>query len=134
MQIDLQKIIQRGGIDIKVLARELFPGRIYAVTALQRILSGKGKLDSEQVSRLAALLSVPIEQLYSSGWRVQSENGVHTFTNLDYVAIVDLNKMTTKLLHKDSLFHEEVLHSQTITLTELIRGLDKIIQNHCPKY
>lgn len=131
--IDVGKLIRESGLDIKLVARHLFPGHIYAVTALQRILNGVGKLDSDQLSRLAMLLGTSVDQLYTSGWKHQSNDGTHIFTHADYTACVDLGDMSLKLWHKNSMFHTEVLLSKSILLTDLIEHIDKILDKHCPK-
>ena len=130
-KIDLQSIIGTYRLDQKEIAESLFPGNKYPALALKRVLSGEAYLDTNQVSKLALTIGVPIEKLFSGAeWKGYCKGSTHTFTNGEYKAELDTQTWTTKLFHKDSLLHEEILHSGSTPLSEYLSKLDELILNH----
>ena len=130
-KIDLQQLIEIYNLDKKEIAETLFPGAKYPTLALNRIISGEALLDSDQVSKLALFIGVPIEKLYSgTKWAGKHNGNTHTFTNGEYKAELNTETWTTKLFHNDSLFHEEILHSGSTPLSEYLSKLDELILKH----
>ena len=74
-KIDLQQLIEIYNLDKKEIAETLFPGAKYPTLALNRIISGEALLDSDQVSKLALFIGVPIEKLYSGTKWAGKHNG-----------------------------------------------------------
>jgi len=52
-KIDLKKIIENAGLDIKETAQHLFPNNKYAKLALDRVIKGDAFLDTNQISKLS---------------------------------------------------------------------------------
>lgn len=130
-KVNLQSIIENYELDPKEIAKDLFPDNKYPDLAMKRILSGEAYLDTNQVSKLALLIGVPIETLYSGGqWKGKRVEATHIFSHGDYRAELNLENQTTKVFHKDSLFHDEMLHSGSISISEYLEQLDNLILNH----
>ena len=96
--VDLKNLIENYELDQKDIAKNLFPGNKYPTLALNRVLSGEAFLDTNQTSKLALIIGVPIESLYeSSKWKGKRIEATHVFTNDDYRAELDLKNLTTKI-------------------------------------
>lgn len=129
--IDVRKIIESRGLDMKEVARQLFPKNKFPENALWRVFRKKGILDADQISKLSLLSGLSVSELFSGGkWKAKSQKGLHVFTNEEFRAELDTDVWTTKLFHNDSLFHEEVMHSHTISLGEYFQKLEAIIENY----
>lgn len=124
-KIDLKKIIQAKKLDPKEVAQELFPTHKHPKLALDRVLAGGGVLDADQISRFSLFTGLPISELYSgAGWKSTIEGHTHVLVSGDYTAKLDTKTWTTKIFHRDSLFHDFIIHSPSITLSEYINRLD----------
>jgi len=130
-KINLKKIIEVKRLDLKNVADELFPGHKYPKLALDRVLSGKGVLDADQISRFSFYSGIPIEQLWDgAGWRSTMQGQKHILFNGAYRAELNTTTWTTKLFHKDSLFHEFVIHSSSIGLGDYMKMLNTEISKN----
>lgn len=129
-----KELIETSGLTLKEVAEQLFPGNKYPYLALRRVLSGEAMLDMAQASKLSLLTGIPIEQLYSgSGWTgpaPSDQKNVLVLENQDYRAELNTATWVTKLFHKNSLFHESVIHAGTISLEEYVQSLDQLITNY----
>lgn len=126
--IDLQRIMDRGGFKTTQMGKLLFPSNKYPNVALKRVLNGETLLDSDQIIRLASFLGVAVSELYGvHGWKYKTENGIYKMENGDFTAELDTKSWTTKIFHKDSVFHEEVIHEGTTTLSEYVTKLNELI-------
>lgn len=129
--VDIPKIIQYSGIDAKVLAKELFPLHKFPSEALSRIVSGKSVLDANQLSRLSELTGQSVDTLFNRvPWVASSKKDKIVFTAGDYTAELDTSKWTSKVYHNNSIFHETVLHSRSIPLSEYLKAISEIIEKH----
>lgn len=129
--IDIEKLIRAKNLDFKEVARQLFPTNKYPEFALSRIIKGKGSLNADQISKLASFASMRIEDLFDGkNWKGHYSNNEYIFTNGEYKAVLNPETWTTKVFHKDSLFHETVIHQGLIPLREYITGLNSIIDNY----
>lgn len=127
-KIDLKKIIEEQNLDVKVIATELFPGNKYPKLALDRVLKGDAFLDSNQISRLSLMTEIPIQFLYDSGsWTKKMTKDLITFESGEYRAELNTSSNITKVFHKGSLFHESVIHKNSITLSEYLSEVKKLI-------
>lgn len=130
-KLDLQNIIDTYNLDQKEVAKNLFPKNKYPELALNRVLARETYLDTEQASKLALIIGVPIEKLFSTAkWSGKRVGATHILTNGEYRAELDSETWTTKIFHNDSLFHDEVLHSGTTSLSKYLSKLDELILNH----
>ena len=128
MAIDLKKIIDQKGLDPKKLALQLFPSHAEPDRALKRILKGDQVLDASQISKLAFLTGLSYDDIFKGkAWRSISSGDVMVFENGDYTAELDLKHLTTKVYHKGGLFHDTVLHSGAIRLSEYLNFLNNLI-------
>ena len=127
-KIDIGQIIEKAGLDKKDVASQLFPDNKYPELALRRIMLGESNLDSQQISKLAALAGMGVTELFGpTGWRNFAQEGKLIFENNDYRAELDTIGWTTKIFHKGSMFHEEVIHTDMIPLSSYLKNLDAII-------
>ncbi len=130
-KIDLEKIIQGKKLDPKEVAQELFPTHKHPKLALDRVLSGDGVLNADQISRFSLFTGLPISELYSgANWTSKTEGHTHVLVSGDYTAKLDTKTWTTKVFHKGSLFHDFIIHSSSITLSEYIGRLDSEISKN----
>lgn len=128
--IKVKEIIETRGLDIKEVARQLFPKNKYPDLALNRVIKGKNVLDADQISKLALMAGIQLSELFSGeAWKGSSRKGVHIFTNGDFRAELDSESWVTKVFHKDSMFHESIIHSGATPLSEYLNQLDLIINN-----
>lgn len=128
--INLTRLIETKNLDVQEVARELFPEAKYPKLALDRILKNESYLNSNQISRLSLMTGIPINFLYEGGeWGEAntSSNGVIVFSAADYRAELDTNSWTTKLFHKNSIFHEAVISNPSIPLSEYLSELTSLI-------
>ena len=128
--IKVKKIIETQGLDIKEVARQLFPKNKYPDLALKRVMKGRSVLDADQISKLALMAGLQISELFSGEkWKAYSRKGVHVFTNCEFRAELDSETWITKVFHKDSMFHESIIHSGSTPVSEYLSQLDLIINN-----
>lgn len=62
--INLQKIIDKFGLEKSGVAELLFPKNKWKYHAISRIIRGEGELSASQMKRLADALSVTVDDLY----------------------------------------------------------------------
>lgn len=128
---DLKEIIEKQNLVVKEVAKELFPTNKYPKLALDRVLSGKAFLDTNQVSKLSMMTGISIEKLYSGGqWKASATDDKLKFTSENYTAELNTETWITKIYHKDSLFHEAIIHNGNIALSEYLTKLTNIINKH----
>lgn len=129
--IDLNKIIEDKGLDVNELSQQLFPEHKHPRLALNRVISGDSTLNADQISKLSALVDIEIGELFEpSNWRTVPMNVATSeivFENGDYKAVLNIDTMVTRIMHKKSLIHEQVLSSNSITLNEYLTQLNNII-------
>lgn len=127
--IDLKAIIEERQLDVNTVAQQLFPTNQFPRLAINRILAGKAVLDAIQISKLSLLAGIDIGDLYNDNWVANSKNGIHTFTNGDYIAELDTNTWLTKVFHNKSMIHESIIHSKDVPLRIYLEKLNNVILN-----
>ena len=132
MDINLLAIMERNDLDRIELGKELFPGTKYPSIAITRIIDKKALLNSEQLAKLAHLLGVTVDDLYSSGgWKNKpSKTGDIIFESGNYRAELDTETWITKVYHKDSLFHESIIHNGHTPINEYLENINNLILNN----
>jgi len=126
--IDINRIIEKAGLDFTEVARLLFPHTKHPVKALQRTSQGQGSLNEKQISKLALLADMPVAELFSAKeWKGASKSGFLTLETEGYKAELDSNTFNLKVFSKDSLIHESVLLKEGISLSNLIELIESII-------
>lgn len=130
MTINLKELIEQRGLKTREVAEFLFPGNKFPRVSIQRVFDGKARLNSEQVSRLAAWLGVSVDSLYKGGWNSEFKGETCILTNGNYRAELSVETGETKLFHLGSLFHEIILHDPAIPLSQYIDLLNALIEKH----
>lgn len=129
--INIKEIIIEKLLDTNEVAVHLFPKNKYPRLALNRVMAGTAVLNADQISKFSLFSDVPIADLYEGkNWKAIKETGkekVLILTSGKYRAELNTENWTTKLFHKDSLFHEFVMSSKTLTLREYTTYLDELI-------
>jgi hypothetical protein len=130
--INLSKIIKDNNLKVKEVAQELFPNIKYPKLALDRILRGESRLDSDQLSRLSMYTGMSIEQIYTGeNWQKPEARGnLLTLHSGEYRAEINTDSWTTKLFHKQTIMHDLVIHQKAITLDNYINDLNTRINNY----
>lgn len=129
-KIDLKKIIKQRELDVAQVASQLFPNNKYSRLALNRVIQGKALLNSAQISKLALIANLDISELYGIKWKSTTKGSIMTLTTGDYVAILDTRSWITKVLHKNSLFHESIIHNGSTPLSMYLSKISDIIEKH----
>ena len=129
---NLQKIIDQYGLNANDLAPELFPENKYPMIAITRVLKGEAQLNADQVSKLSAITSIPVEHLYSGAKydMTSPSEGIIRIEADDYKAELDQTTWITKIYHKGKLFHDSVIHNGAQPLSQYLHTLDTLILNH----
>lgn len=129
--IDLEGFIKTHALNKKLVAQELFPTNSYPELALRRILKGEALMDSDQISKLAALAGVtPGEVFQGAEWTLDfgSPDGqTIILESNDYRAELDRSTWMTKFFYKGSLFHQQIILSPNVSLARYLRELDLIV-------
>ena len=132
--INVKEIIETRGLDIKEVARQLFPKNKYPNLALGRVIKGKNVLNADQISKLALMAGLDLSDLFSGeNWKATVRKGVHVFTNGEFRAELDPETWITKVFAEDSMFHESIIHSGSTPVSEYLSQLDLIINNYKSK-
>jgi len=128
--IDLGAIIKAKDLDVATVAQQLFPTNQYSRLALNRVIAGKAELDAVQMRKLASMANMTIDELYNNGgWVANSKDGIHTFTNGEFIAELNTSTWITKVWHNNSMIHESVIHAKDIPLSQYLEALNKVTLN-----
>lgn len=128
--INIDRIIEQSGLDSEEIAVKLFPNLAHPRKALQRVLNGESKLDSDQIAKLSSLTNIPIQDLFNDTWKSRSSNGIITFTKGDYLVCLDNDSNITRIYKKGASFHESILHNGAISVKDYLKTVDDIIEKH----
>jgi len=129
-KLNLKEIILKESLNKRELAAFLFPQNQNQGQALRRIINLESDLSETQISKLALLVGVEVEDLYKNTWKGKSSKGVLKLICGSYVALLDTKTLTTRLFSNLTLLHEEVFVKDQITLSNYVEYLDKLILNH----
>lgn len=125
--INIKKIIVENGLNTQDVAIHLFPTNKHPNLALNRIIKGEGELNSVQVSKLASLADITIQQAYSGEWTPKNLDNICTIVTTEFLAELNTDTWKTKLFHKKSLFHQDNLSWDGLTPLGYINYLNNII-------
>lgn len=127
--LNLSRLIDNLQLDKDQLAVDLFPTHKHPARALNRVLIGESTLDTPQLLKLAAITDLTFEQLFNEvQYKTKAKKGLITFETEDFRAELNTTEWTTKVFHKGTLFHEEMLHKQGIQLSEYLNTITNIIK------
>lgn len=129
--IDLTTILEKSEVPKKEMADLLFPSHKYPVLAFNNVLKGELKLDADQISKLSTFTGIPIEELFQiSKWKMESSADKIEFTNGEFRAILNTETWITKIFCNGSMFHESVIHSGMVPLSEYFKTINELISKH----
>jgi len=128
--INIKEVIEAAKLDKQEVAAQLFPRAKHADLALNRVIRGESELDASQIEKLSVLSGVPVDQLFTGGWKVRNKKGVFFFHKDDIRAKLNTEDWTTKIFRSGSLVCETVLHSGAITVSEYTKLItEKLKEN-----
>lgn len=129
--IDLTTILDKSEVQKKEIAKLLFPNHKYPGLALNSVLKGELKLDADQISKLSAFTGIPIDELFHiSKWKMESCENQIEFSTGNFKALLNTETWITKIFCNDSLFHESVVHSRMVPLSEYFKTINELISKH----
>jgi len=135
MYLDLNSIVEEFNLDVDALSQILFSSNKFPRPALDRVLKGTAKLDSDQMLLLADYLSIPVQELYNfGGWKSYSKNDVLTLTRNAYVAKLNLVTFELSLSKEGDMIYNKIIVQKTITLSDFVKELDKYINLYINDY
>lgn len=135
MYLDLNSIVEEFNLDVDALSQILFSSNKFPRPALDRVLKGTAKLDSDQMLLLADYLSIPAQELYNfGGWKSYSKNDVLTLTRNTYVAKLNLATFELSLSKEGDMIYNKIIVQKTITLSDFVKELDKYINLYINDY
>lgn len=113
---------------LREIGRLLFPSAEHPDLALDRVIKEGRALDTDQLTKLAAYKNISVCAFFSSEkWKARTNNGVHYFENGEYTAELNSKTWVTRVFHKGSLFHDELIHNGSITLSEYLKKLELLV-------
>jgi len=127
-RLDIKTIATAHGLSLKQIAAELFPNNRHPKLALNRVISGDGALDENQIGKLAAMAGLSISDLYKEGsWTMESKEGEVSLTFGEFRAVLDTQNWVSRIYHSKSLFNEQIIHDRKIPLSAYIEMLNSEI-------
>jgi hypothetical protein len=126
--MNLSKVITKTGLSNTEVANHLFPSNRHPYHALNRVINGISKLDVDQAKILAELANISINELYSGVWKHETVENVHIFKRDNFEARLNTRTWVTTVRKSNSLIHDAILHGGSITLSEYIASIEKIIE------
>jgi hypothetical protein len=132
--IDVRAAIKKAGLNFREVAGHLFPDNVHPYNALNRVSNGDGFLNEPQIRKLAELTGLTAAELMGeSEWKGTRKGDTILFKSGDFKAELCTKDWVTKLFHNGSLFHEEIIHSGFIPLSQYVSKLNELITNHLNK-
>lgn len=131
MKIELREMIKEMDLNKRELSLVLFPKAKHPAMALTRLISGRSKLNEQQIYRLSIFTGIPIEGLYKESlyWKTTAREGLVYFTKRNYRAIYDPSTGITKVYSLDSLLATHVVSSPMQPLSDYLTEINSIIIN-----
>jgi len=126
---NLQDIIKSYDLDERKCARVLFPNNKQPDRALDRVLSFESMLDTDQLTRLAKWLKVPVSLLFGS-WRATRSEGRITFQKGRYQAFFDDGMITITL---DGEAFDTILCDSHIAIVDFINIINTVTNGNGSK-
>ena len=125
---DINRVIDKYGLDAKNLAALLFPNAKHPYAALKRILDKKANLDVHQLEKLASYIRVPISELFcESAWKGEIRNGVLLLCKDGYEVKFIRNEVFDIEIYKDNELLRTTNCAIDSPMSSIIDNLNKII-------
>ena len=127
-RMELERAITLTGMQKHEVAAHLFPGNKYPYLALRRVVRGKSNLDSAQMSKLAALAGIEIQDLYGDpeALPVLPDPALIVIETARYRATIDLAGQVANVFSKSTLGHASVACPPETVLTDLLQEFSRL--------
>lgn len=126
--VDLKQIISLYGLRPVAVARALWPDNKDPYKALHYVTSGKGFLNSQQLSKLSEITGVPVGALFSGSWLSKSVNAKTVqISVLGTMAELNLETRVTLVYFRGSQTPLELTHEKGTTLSQYLEKLTNFI-------
>lgn len=129
-ELNLKKILEIHKLDKSWLANALFPRNNNPRQALNRILAGKGYLDTKQLAILAEITFISLQDLFDEKvWEVKLRDDQLNLTFNEYSAVIYTSQpvWVTEIFVNGALRSERLFHDKGIKLTEYLDVLNDTV-------
>jgi hypothetical protein len=128
----LKELIEKTQLSELEIASALFPGRKHAVLAYRRVMAGKAHLDMDQLDKLMTLaggsLTTALSEHFDGVWKSKpNKDGNLVLAKKDWSVEIEPDG-TAHISKSDEVKKIQVLYNKTITMHELLKALNKIIE------
>lgn len=130
----VKKAIDNSGKPLSDVAKQLFPKHMHPVAALRRVLRGEASLNTDQIIKLAAVLSTTAAELIESDWKATPLDKRITFTKGD-ITVTVRNRTDARggvligSVYRDgSLSVDELLFGSNIPLSDFLDAIDRVVE------
>lgn len=126
---NLNHVVERFALNSVELPRVLFPNAMHPSMALNRVLKNGLPLSTDQISRLAAYIGVPVSELfeYENGWKATTEDGCLTFKKGEYTVRLNYGGVFVTVLKNGEVVDTVVQNPNVMTVSEFISIIDCLI-------
>lgn len=126
---DINKIIEYYKLDINDVAEALFPHVRYKTLALNRVLKGEAFLDTLQIEKLAKLIGVFVQDLYTfDDWKGSHEDNCMTWINGEYKVKLNYNGVYLTLIKGSKVVHQELIGPKNVSIEDFISHINSLIK------
>lgn len=130
-QFNISNVIEHYKLNVKDLAKALFPTVKYPTQAFDRILKGEANLDIEQIERLASYIGVLVTDLFSlDTWKGTSEDNCLTMVKGDYKVKLNYNGVFVSIYKNNNLIDQKISNVPDMTMGEFVNYLDNFVKNY----
>ncbi len=127
--IDIKQTLKEKGLKKTNVAALIFPDVKFPSRAFSRVLSGKTELTTSQITKLAEILEVRVEDLFEPDrfkWDVKDGKHIFLYGN-EFRAEVDMETWNTRLYHCGELIKEDVICDGSTPISEFLSTLKNLI-------
>ncbi len=129
-EFNINEVIKHYKLDANDVAEALFPDIRYKKLALDRVLKGEAKINTDQLQALANLAGVFVSDLFSiDGWKSRAEDGCLTFISGSYKVKLGYNGVWLSLYKNNELIKQE-LSTPVMTLDEFIIHITDLVTTY----
>lgn len=127
-QFNINRIIERHGLDTEETAKILFPHVKYPKQAFDRVLKGEADLDASQIEMLATHAGVLVNDLFTlEEWKGSQEDGCMTLQKGEYKAKLNYKGVFVTIYKKDKVIKQIVTNTHEMKISEFIEFLNNNI-------
>lgn len=132
-RIDLHKLIEDQQLDVKELAKALFPGNAHPDRALERHLKLMLELTESQIYKLSEMTGLTIMELFNgNGWDTRRPTKkCWEFSFENFRAELDPKYWLVKVFDGNKLIHESIYSDEkSIDVREFLTFLDGVVHKY----